>query len=78
MKPIPYIDDVAADFPELKIVCAHISWPWEDEMLADTLAMHGVLQDKGVPAWIDIWGFDVNHDWPWWRKMAPYFLSKIL
>jgi len=34
MRPIPYIDDVAADFPELKIVCAHISWPWEDEMLA--------------------------------------------
>lgn len=34
MKPIPYIDDVAADFPELKIVCAHVSWPWADEMLA--------------------------------------------
>ncbi len=34
MKPIPYIDDVAADFPELKIICAHVSWPWADEMLA--------------------------------------------
>ena len=34
MRPIPYIDDVAADFPRLKIVCAHVSWPWEDEMLA--------------------------------------------
>jgi esterase/lipase superfamily enzyme len=61
-----------------KIVIACGQGAWEDEMLADTLAMHGVLQEKGVPAWIDIWGLDVNHDWPWWRKMAPYFLSKIL
>lgn len=34
MKPIPYIDDVAADFPDLNIICAHVSWPWEQEMLA--------------------------------------------
>ena len=33
-KPIPYIDDVAADFPELKIICAHPAWPWHSEMLA--------------------------------------------
>jgi hypothetical protein len=37
-KPIPYIDDVAADFPELKIIGAHPSWPWQEEMLA--VAVH--------------------------------------
>jgi len=37
VRPI-YIDDVAADFPELKIICAHPAWPWLDEML--TIAMH--------------------------------------
>lgn len=33
-KPIPYIDDVAADFPSLTIIAAHPSWPWQEEMLA--------------------------------------------
>jgi predicted TIM-barrel fold metal-dependent hydrolase len=28
------IDDVAADFPELKIILAHPSFPWQDEALA--------------------------------------------
>ncbi len=29
-----YLDDVAADFPELKIISAHPSWPWQEESLA--------------------------------------------
>jgi predicted TIM-barrel fold metal-dependent hydrolase len=29
-----YIDDVAADFPNLKIVMAHPSFPWQEEALA--------------------------------------------
>jgi predicted TIM-barrel fold metal-dependent hydrolase len=33
-RPIPYLDDVAADFPELKIISAHPSWPWQEESLA--------------------------------------------
>ncbi len=28
------VDDVAADFPEMKIVLAHPSFPWQDEALA--------------------------------------------
>src|SRR6516164_10582578 len=29
-----YLDDVAADFPELTIIMAHPSFPWQDEALA--------------------------------------------
>ena len=29
-----YLDDVAADFPELKIISAHPTWPWQEESLA--------------------------------------------
>lgn len=32
--PIPYLDDVALDFPELVIVAGHIGYPWTDEMVA--------------------------------------------
>lgn len=33
-RPIPYIDQVANDFPELVIVCGHIGYPWTQEMIA--------------------------------------------
>lgn len=33
-RPIPYIDQVALDFPELTIVCGHIGYPWTTEMIA--------------------------------------------
>jgi uncharacterized protein len=28
------LDDVAQDFPELKIICAHFGWPWMEECFA--------------------------------------------
>jgi predicted TIM-barrel fold metal-dependent hydrolase len=33
-RPIPYIDQVAIDFPELVIVCGHVGYPWTEEMVA--------------------------------------------
>lgn len=33
-KPIPHLDRVALDFPELTIVGGHIGYPWTDEMIA--------------------------------------------
>ncbi len=33
-RPIPYLDEVALDFPELVIVGGHIGYPWTDEMIA--------------------------------------------
>ena len=33
-RPIPYLDDVAIDFPDLTIVAGHIGYPWTGEMIA--------------------------------------------
>jgi predicted TIM-barrel fold metal-dependent hydrolase len=33
-RPIPYLDEVALDFPELTIVGGHIGYPWTVEMIA--------------------------------------------
>jgi esterase/lipase superfamily enzyme len=49
---------------------------YEEECLADTRALDAVLARKGVPARFDYWGHDVNHDWPWWRRMLPYELER--
>jgi esterase/lipase superfamily enzyme len=58
------------------IICAGRG-AWDEEMLADALAMKDVLVAKEVPCWIDIWGHDVNHDWPWWRRQMPYYLHHL-
>jgi esterase/lipase superfamily enzyme len=36
-----------------------------------------ILNDKGVPHWLDIWGHDVTHDWPWWRDAMPYYFGEL-
>jgi esterase/lipase superfamily enzyme len=46
--------------------------PAESEKLA------AVLRDKAIPHVLDLWGPDVNHDWPWWRRMLPHHLSAFL
>ncbi len=33
-RPIPYLEQVALDFPELVIVGGHIGYPWTDEMIS--------------------------------------------
>jgi hypothetical protein len=43
------LDDVAADFPELKIVIAHPSFPWQDEALA--IATHKPLVHIDLSGW---------------------------
>ncbi len=48
-RPIPGLDDVAADFPELQIVAAHPAWPWQSEALA--MARHK------SNVWIDLSGW---------------------
>ena len=36
-----------------------------------------ILSSKGIPHALELWGHDVNHDWPWWRKMLPFYLDKL-
>ena len=44
-KPIPYIDDVAADLPELTIIMAHQAFPWVEEQLAVLVHKPNVYMD---------------------------------
>lgn len=33
-RPVPALDDVAAEFPDLVLIAAHFGWPWHLELLA--------------------------------------------
>jgi predicted TIM-barrel fold metal-dependent hydrolase len=47
-RPIPYLDDVALDFPELVIVAGHIGYPWTEEMIALTRKYPNVYIDTSA------------------------------
>jgi predicted TIM-barrel fold metal-dependent hydrolase len=47
-RPIPYIDQVALDFPELVVVCGHVGYPWTEEMVAVARKHPGVYIDTSA------------------------------
>ncbi len=50
--------------------------PWE-EWNEEARAMTNNLKAENIPTILDLWGFDVSHDWPWWKKMIVYFVEKL-
>ena len=40
--------------------------------------MRDIMNAKGIHAWVDFWGYDVDHDWCWWKKQLRYFLPYVL
>jgi esterase/lipase superfamily enzyme len=64
-------------FRQSQIIISVGQGAWEDPMLEDTRQLEHLLRIKEIPAWIDYWGHDVNHDWPWWRKKMSYFLMHL-
>lgn len=81
--PLAYLrnleDPVYLDlYRQSQIVVCVGQGAWEDEMRVDAAELRSVLESKGIPAWVDFWGHDVNHDWPWWRVQMPYFLGKLV
>jgi esterase/lipase superfamily enzyme len=50
---------------------------WEEEAIADTRGLDRIFREKSIPAWVDFWGQDVNHDWPWWYKQMNHFLGTL-
>ena len=35
----------------------------------------GVLHSKSIPHELSVWGNDIHHDWPTWKKMLPHFIG---
>lgn len=50
----------------------------EDIELDATRILEKDLIDNDIPAWVDYWGKDVDHDWVWWKPQLRYFLPYVL
>lgn len=45
-RPIPYLDDVAAAFPDLTVIAAGCPWPWHQEMISVLLHKGNVYAEN--------------------------------
>lgn len=80
--PIDSLPNLPPDHPYMEmfarhkavICCGQGAWEQPDT----TLRLKSILEQKNIPVWVDLWGYDVNHDWPWWYKMVSYFLPYLL
>jgi esterase/lipase superfamily enzyme len=80
--PLNYLSGLTADwylerYRRRTIIACVGQGAWEQEALEDTRRLGDIFKVKEVPAWIDIWGTDVNHDWPWWYQQMNYFLNHL-
>lgn len=79
--PVHYLSQMAADHPYIEkynrnraIICTGTG-AWE--VPHATFDLKHILEEKGIAAWVDIWGEDVCHDWCWWHRQAEYFAPKL-
>ena len=82
--PERFLPNMPADHPYIalynrkKMVFCVGQGAWEEDGVRTLRHLQQVFESKGIHAWCDFWGFDVNHDWPWWFKQLRYFLPFLL
>ena len=80
--PADYMANLPAGHPFIEkynwnkaVICTG-QGAWEEPWSARALDQR--FRELGIHIWVDFWGSDVNHDWPWWYKQAQYFLPYLL
>ncbi|MDD7738593.1 MAG: alpha/beta hydrolase-fold protein [Fusicatenibacter sp.] len=80
--PVHYLANMPSDHPYIslynqkKAVICTGQGPWE--MPDSTRWLQSILDNKGIHAWVDYWGYDCSHDWCWWYRQVAYFLPYFL
>jgi esterase/lipase superfamily enzyme len=83
--PVDYVAHLGGDHLDwlrsrLSIVLVVGQGAWETHptgALPSTRQFAGLLQDKGIPCELDLWGHDVAHDWPWWQRQLAHHLPRF-
>ena len=80
--PADYMAQFPVDHPFMElyrqnraVVCTG-QGAWEEPW--STRYVDRLFRERGIPIWVDYWGYDVSHDWPWWFREADYFFPYLL
>ena len=61
----------------LVLVCGQGQWEDTTGALEAARRFAQLLADKGLPHQLDLWGWDVPHDWPSWRAQLAHHLPRF-
>jgi esterase/lipase superfamily enzyme len=61
----------------LLLVCGQGQWEDTTGALDSTRAFASLLDSKGIRCELDLWGYDVPHDWPSWRAQFAHHLPRF-
>ena len=82
--PMDYVSNLGGDHLDwlrgrvrLLLVCGQGRWEDTTGALEGTKGFAALLQDKGIPFELDLWGHDVPHDWPSWRAQIAHHLPRF-
>jgi esterase/lipase superfamily enzyme len=59
------------------LVCGQGQWEDTTGSLDGTKRLGGLLGEKGISVEVDLWGYDVAHDWPSWRAQLAHHLPRF-
>jgi esterase/lipase superfamily enzyme len=82
--PVHFLPNMPPDHPYIdlynqkKIIICVGQGRWENEGRRTAAILRDTFQQKGIHGWVDFWGYDVDHDWPWWKKQIRYYLPYFL
>lgn len=82
--PVHFLENMPSDHPYIslynqrKIAICVGQGRWENEGRRTAGILRNIFERKGIHGWVDFWGYDVDHDWPWWKKQIRYFLPFLL
>jgi len=81
--PMAYVQGIQGEYLEMirrhtKLVLVCGQGKWEDGNIEDAQNFARVLEAKGIPHRLDLWGHDVSHQWSWWQRQARVHLGHWL
>jgi esterase/lipase superfamily enzyme len=83
--PMYYVPNIEGDHLEwlrnrlrILLLCGQGQWEDTTGALESTKAFAKVLESKGIPFEVDLWGPDVPHDWPSWRNQLAHHLQRFV
>ena len=59
------------------LVCGQGQWEDTTGALESTKHVAGLLAARGIRHELDLWGYDVPHDWPSWRAQFAHHLPRF-
>jgi esterase/lipase superfamily enzyme len=83
--PMDYVSHLHGDHLDwlrrqasLLLVCGQGQWEDTTGALDSTQRFASLLAEKGIRHELDLWGHDVPHDWPSWRRQIAHHLSRVV